>query len=140
MKNIFLILLVCCCCVATRPVAAQTIPAKLDSLLDAYAKVWDYSGSVLVATKAGVVFEKAMGIRIRKQRRSTIRIPSSRSGRSPSNSLLPLFCSSRRRRSSPRRIVLPNISRTIPMAIRSPSSNCLPILRASITIPMTSYS
>jgi len=61
MKNRYFIILVCCYCVAALPVVAQTIPAKLDSLLDAYAKVWDYSGSVLVATKSGVLLEKGYG-------------------------------------------------------------------------------
>ena len=57
-----------CWCVAALPVVAQTIPAKLDSLLDAYAKVWDYSGSVLVATKAGVVFEKGYGYKNKEKK------------------------------------------------------------------------
>jgi CubicO group peptidase (beta-lactamase class C family) len=67
MKNKCLIISVCCC-VATQPVAAQTTPAKLDSLLDAYAKVWDYTGSVLVATKGGVLFEKGYGYKNKETR------------------------------------------------------------------------
>jgi CubicO group peptidase (beta-lactamase class C family) len=54
--------------VATLPVGAQTIPAKLDSLLDAYVKVWDYTGSVLVATKSGVLFEKGYGYKNKETR------------------------------------------------------------------------
>jgi hypothetical protein len=65
MKNKYLILSVCCYCIATLPVVAQTIPAKLDSLLDAYAKVWDYTGCVLVATKGAVLFEKGYGYKYR---------------------------------------------------------------------------
>ena len=68
MKNKYLIILVCCYCVATLPVVAQTIPAKLDSLLDAYAKVWDYTGSVLVATKDAVLFEKGYGYKNKETR------------------------------------------------------------------------
>jgi hypothetical protein len=48
MRNRYLTILICCYCIATLPVVAQTIPAKLDSLLDAYVKVWDYTGTVLV--------------------------------------------------------------------------------------------
>src|ERR1700743_218544 len=68
MKNKCLILLVCCYCLATLPAVAQTIPAKLDSLLDAYARVWDYSGCVLVATKGAVVFEKGYGYKNKETR------------------------------------------------------------------------
>ncbi|HET6255349.1 MAG TPA: serine hydrolase domain-containing protein [Puia sp.] len=64
----YLITLVCCYCVVTLPVVAQTIPAKLDSLLDAYAKVWDYGGSVLVATKGGILFEKGYGYKNKETR------------------------------------------------------------------------
>ena len=68
MKNKYLIILVCCYCDSTLPVVAQTIPAKLDSLLDAYAKVWDYTGSVLAATKSGVLFEKGYGYKNKETR------------------------------------------------------------------------
>ena len=68
MKNNYLILLVCCCWVTAPPVVAQTIPAKLDSLLDAYARVWDYTGSVLVATKGAVLFEKGYGYKNKETR------------------------------------------------------------------------
>jgi len=68
MRNRHLILLLCCQCLATLPVAAQTIPAKLDSLLDAYAKVWDYTGSVLVSTKGAVLFEKGYGYKNKETR------------------------------------------------------------------------
>jgi CubicO group peptidase (beta-lactamase class C family) len=68
MRNRYLIILVCCYCIATLPVVAQNIPAKLDSLLDAYVKVWDYTGCVLVATKGGVLFEKGYGYKNKETR------------------------------------------------------------------------
>jgi CubicO group peptidase (beta-lactamase class C family) len=68
MKNNYLLILVCCYCIATLPVVAQTVPAKLDSLLDAYTKVWDYTGTVLVATKSGVLFEKGYGYKNKETR------------------------------------------------------------------------
>jgi CubicO group peptidase (beta-lactamase class C family) len=44
----------------------QTISEKIDSLLTAYQKVSDYNGSVLVARKGTIIFEKGYGYRDKK--------------------------------------------------------------------------
>jgi CubicO group peptidase (beta-lactamase class C family) len=46
---------------ATLTARTQDIPAKLDSLLGAYTKEYHFSGTVFVATKEGVLFEKGYG-------------------------------------------------------------------------------
>jgi CubicO group peptidase (beta-lactamase class C family) len=40
---------------------AQHIPARLDSLMDAYAKVLGFNGTVFAATKGAIIFEKGYG-------------------------------------------------------------------------------
>ena len=48
-------------CALTLPACTQHLPARLDSLMDAYAKVLGFNGTVFAATKGTVVFEKGYG-------------------------------------------------------------------------------
>ncbi len=45
----------------TLAACSQHIPATLDTLMDAYVKVLGFNGTVLVATKGSVIFEKGYG-------------------------------------------------------------------------------
>jgi CubicO group peptidase (beta-lactamase class C family) len=43
------------------PACTQNIPAKLDTLIDAYVSQFGFNGGVFVATKGSVIFEKGFG-------------------------------------------------------------------------------
>lgn len=58
MKKLFLSYLIFATAIPAFP---QNIPAKLDTLLNAYVKVLGFNGTVLVATKGAVIFEKGYG-------------------------------------------------------------------------------
>jgi CubicO group peptidase (beta-lactamase class C family) len=45
----------------TLPACTQHLPARLDSLMDAYVKVQGFNGTVFAATKGAVIFEKGYG-------------------------------------------------------------------------------
>src|SRR5580692_8318840 len=45
----------------TFPACTQNIPAKLDTLIDAYVSQFGFNGGVFVATKGSVIFEKGFG-------------------------------------------------------------------------------
>jgi CubicO group peptidase (beta-lactamase class C family) len=51
--------------IAAFPAAAQSIPAKLDTLVTAYVNALGFGGAVIVATKDGVIFEKGYGYKDR---------------------------------------------------------------------------
>jgi CubicO group peptidase (beta-lactamase class C family) len=46
---------------ATLPACTQHLPASLDTLMDAYVKVYGFNGTVFAATKGAVIFEKGYG-------------------------------------------------------------------------------
>ncbi len=64
MKKIFLILFVC----LVNCVYAQNGSQKIDELIQAYAKVNKFNGTILVAQKGKVLFEKGYGYRNAKER------------------------------------------------------------------------
>jgi CubicO group peptidase (beta-lactamase class C family) len=49
------------CTAATLSACTQHIPASLDTLMDAYVKVYGFNGTILVATKGAVIVEKGYG-------------------------------------------------------------------------------
>jgi len=49
------------CTAATLTACTQNIPAKLDTLLDAYVKEFKFNGTVFAATKGAVIVEKGYG-------------------------------------------------------------------------------
>ena len=59
MKKTLLSFLICTA--ATLPACTQHLPARLDSLMDAYVKVLGFNGTVFAATKGAVIFEKGYG-------------------------------------------------------------------------------
>ncbi len=50
-------------CTLTLSACTQPVPAKLDTLMDAYAKALGFNGTVFAATKGAVIFEKGYGYR-----------------------------------------------------------------------------
>jgi CubicO group peptidase (beta-lactamase class C family) len=59
MKKTLLSFLICTA--VTLPACTQNIPAKLDTLLDAYVKEFKFNGTVFAATKGAVIVEKGYG-------------------------------------------------------------------------------